>query len=437
MSDPRAIGPRRLRQALASVRRFFDTGNLLRFLVSMALAFGLWAWVTYENDPETTRVVGGVAVTIENLQSDVEIVGDPPTVDVTIQGPQSLVTPLEREALIASVDMSDIDEPGEHELDVEIEIPSDMRIRDVAPDNVTIEIDRMSSREDIPVTILDPDDVPENYQIETIDLDPNSIDVAGPERTLQQIDQAEVQVQIDGRTSSFTDEVVPVLVDENREELSGIQVEPEEVTVTVSLDVRGQVRKVIPLVVGDDALASGHELVRTTVLPVDDVVVDGPEEDLVNVFFITTEPVDVTGWDESQIIRDVELDRSRLPSDVTLEVDSVHVSIEIRQQIHQRELRELPVSVMNVAAGTSVELDEETASVILEGSRTEVESVVPEDITVFINVGNASPGDYEFDLRVIVPAQVQYREIEPASVSVQVESADEELTSDLERLLAS
>lgn len=437
MSEPRAIGSRRIRQALASIRRFFDTGNLLRFLVSMVLAFGLWAWVTYENDPETTRVVGGVAVAVENLHSDVEIVGEPPTVDVTIQGPQSLVTPLEREAVIASVDMDDVDEPGEHDLDVKIEIPSDMRIRDVAPDTVTIEIDRMSSREDIPVTILDPDDVPENYQIETIDLDPDSIDVAGPERTLQQIDRAEVQVQIDGRTSSFTDEIVPVLIDENREELSGIQVEPEEVTVTVSLDVRGQVRKVIPLIVGDDALAPGHELVRTTVLPVDDVVVDGPEEDLANVFFITTEPVDVTGWDESQIVRDVELDRSRLPGDVTLELDSVHVSIEIRQQTHQRELRDLPISVMNVSEGTSVELDDETASVILEGSRTEVESVAPEDITVFINVGNASPGDYELELRVIVPAQVQYREIEPASVSVQVEPADEELTSDLVRIPAS
>jgi YbbR domain-containing protein len=141
MSERLAIVPRRGRQAIGGIRRFFDTGNLFRFLLSIVLAFGLWALVTYQNDPETTRVIGGLPVTIQNLESEMELVGDPPTVDVTIQGPQSVVTPLERDNVVASVDLEGIDDAGEHELDVSVNAPSDVRVREVSPDPVNIEID--------------------------------------------------------------------------------------------------------------------------------------------------------------------------------------------------------------------------------------------------------------------------------------------------------
>lgn len=420
MTDRRVMLPQRLRQVLASVRRFFDTGNLLRFLLSMVLAFGLWAWVTYQNDPETTRVLGGITVTVENLQETFEIVGELPTVDITVQGPQSIITPLERDSVVASADMSEIDQTGDHEVDVSVDVPSDVRIRDVAPETVALVIDQMNTREDIPVSVREPEDVPANYQVRSIEFDEDTVAVSGPDRTIQQIERAVLEIQVDGRTSSFTDTIEPMLLDEHDNEIHGIQIDPSEISVTVTLDVRGQVRKIIPVIVGDDALAPGHDLIRTTVLPTDEVIVDGPEEELSNVFFLTTTPIDVTGWDESQIVRDVEIDQSRIPAEITVDEDTVHVSIEIRRQVHQREISEIPIGIMNAAPNTMIELASDTASVTLEGSRTAVEAVESDDITVFINVANAEPGNYDFEVRVIVPAQVQYREIEPEFMGVTV-----------------
>jgi YbbR domain-containing protein len=146
MSERQAKVPRRLQQVLASVRRFFDTGNLLRFLFSMVLAFSLWAWVTYQNDPETTRMLGGLPVTIENLDTRFEVPEDPPTVDVTVQGPQSVVSPLERDSVVATVDMSEVESEGEHELEVSVNVPSDVRVRDVVPEAVTVEVEAMTSQ---------------------------------------------------------------------------------------------------------------------------------------------------------------------------------------------------------------------------------------------------------------------------------------------------
>jgi YbbR domain-containing protein len=424
MSDRRAMLPRRLRQALGNIRRFFDTGNLLRFLVSMVLAFGLWAWVTYENDPETTRVLGGIPVSIDNLPTDFEIVGDPPTVDITVQGPQSIVTPMERDAVVARADMTEVENTGSHDVDVNVDVPSDVRVREVVPESVSVEIDQMATRDDVPLIINEPDDVPPNYQVAAIDVESDVIGVQGPLRTLNQIEHAELDVQISGRTSSFSDSLTPRILDNNGQELTGIQIDPAEIVVSVSLDMSGQMRRIIPVVVGDDELAPGHELVQTTVLPRDEVVVDGSDDALANVFFLTTVPVDISGWDESQIVRNVEIDRSRLPDDISLDFDTVHLSIEIRRQGHEREISGLPISIMNEQPGTTITLSEETASIVLEGTRTAVDAVDADDVTVFVNVANAEVGEYEFEVRVIVPAQVQYSEISPTLVEAVVEEND-------------
>lgn len=415
---------RRLRPAWVSIRRFLDTGNVLRFLVALVLAFALWAWVTYENDPEITRTLGGIPVTLQNMETNFEVVGEAPVVDVTVQGPQSIVGPLERESVTALVGMGGIEETGEYELEVEVDAPSGVRVQNVVPETVIIEVDRISSREDVPVEAQEPGDVPPNYQVRDIDPETDTVTVSGPVSSIERIDVAEIPVEIDGRTASFTDSYEPVLVDEGGEEIAGVEVEPTEISVTITLDVRGQVRKVIPVLVGDDSLAPGYELVRSTVLPSDEVVVDGPDEELANVFFVTTVPIDVTGWDDSQIVRDVEIDVGRLPEEVTVDQEAVHVSVEISQQVHQREIGDVPISVMNQASGTRVSLQPESATIVLEGSRSAVEAIEPEEVTVFVNVANAEPGEYEYELRVIVPSQVQYREVEPNFVDVVIEPED-------------
>jgi hypothetical protein len=43
-----------------------------------------------------------------------------------------------------------------------------------------------------------------------------------------------------------------------------------------------------------------------------------------------------------------------------------------------------------------------------------------DSVTVFVNVANAEPGSYELELQVIVPAQVQYREVNPTFVVVEI-----------------
>jgi YbbR domain-containing protein len=237
MTGSQTVISRRARQASHSVRRFFDAGNLFRFLVSIVLAFGLWALVTYQNDPETTRVMGGMTVTIANLDTNLELVGDPPAVDITIQGPQSIVTPLERDNVTAIADMDGLDTPGSYEVEIEIDAPSDVRVRDIVPDTVALEIDTISERSDIPIVVNEPADVPPDFEVATIQTRPETLSIAGPVQIIDAVEEAHIEIQIDGRTGTFTENVQPVLVDASGDPIVGLTPQPENVTITITLDV--------------------------------------------------------------------------------------------------------------------------------------------------------------------------------------------------------
>lgn len=231
---------RRAQQASHSIRRFFDAGNLFRFLVSILLALGLWVLVTYQNDPETTRVMGGMTVTIANLDSEFELVGDPPTVDITIQGPQSIVSPLERDSVNVVADMDGTDSAGSHDVEIDVDAPSDVRVRDVVPASVTLEVDSISERSDVPVVVSDPADPPANVEVSAIDIQPETLSISGPGRTVDEVQEAQINLRIDGQSGRFTESLLPIPVDVHGDPVEGLTVEPDQISVTVTVDVVGE-----------------------------------------------------------------------------------------------------------------------------------------------------------------------------------------------------
>jgi YbbR domain-containing protein len=193
------------------------------------------------------------------------------------------------------------------------------------------------------------------------------------------------------------------------------------VKVTVDIEVRGQVRKVIPEVIGTDALAPGYELTRPpTVVPTDEVVVDGPSDLVAKVLYLSTEPIDISGWNESRVVSDVQLDLSQLPAGVTVDQQTVQVSIQIRKQTSQQQIGSIPITLVNAKPGTTATVSPGLATVTLEGSRSVIEGLSTADISVVVDLGAAGAGTYQLRPRVILPAGVQYRQLSPDRVTVTV-----------------
>jgi len=263
--------------------------------------------------------------------------------------------------------------------------------------------------------------LPPNLELVSTQADPQTVTIRGPEQRVNQVARVTALIQITGQTEIVRESVALVPVDENGITVPGITVEPSTANVTVQLRIRGQVRRVIPSIVGADRLAPGYELAGPpTVFPTDEVVVEGPESALAAIPYLTTTPIDVSGWSESRILWDVPIDTSRLPAGVRVDPPTVNVSIQIRRAEESRTLQGIPVTPMNVRPGTTAELSPATVDLELSGPSDLLDRLDPAEILVFVDVENADAGVYQLPVRVTLPPGVRFERVTPAVVQVTV-----------------
>ena len=284
-----------------------------------------------------------------------------------------------------------------------------------------MQIDRLAERADVPVEVTIANELPPNLELVSTQADPQTVTIRGPEQRVNQVARVTALIQITGQTEIVRESVALVPVDENGITVPGITVEPSTANVTVQLRIRGQVRRVIPSIVGADRLAPGYELAGPpTVFPTDEVVVEGPESALAAIPYLTTTPIDVSGWSESRILWDVPIDTSRLPTGVRVDPPTVNVSIQIRRAEESRTLQGIPVTPMNVRPGTTAELSPATVDLELSGPSDLLDRLDPAEILVFVDVENADAGVYQLPVRVTLPPGVRFERVTPAVVQVTV-----------------
>lgn len=415
--------PARLHRVLETLRPTITRESLARFLLSLLLAFGLWAWVEATNDPEVQRTISNIAVLPRNLSPDLVVTSELPTITVRIQGAQSRIQAVESGSIQAHISLDNVDQPGIYTRRVRAEIPSRLRLIEIIPAEVTVQVDRLSERSVVPIEVVLPEELPPNIEVLATQVIPSVATVRGPEQRVQSVTRITAPVGITGQASSFEETVTLVPVDASGNSVPGVSVQPSAAKVSVQLRVRGQVRRVIPTLVGTDRLAPGYELAGPpTVMPSDEVVVEGPESALAAIPYVTTSPIDVTGWDQSRTIPNVPIDTSRLPTGVTVDPKVVTVVIEVRRAEETRSLQGLPIVALNVRPGTIVELSPSTIDLDLRGSSTTLSHLQPTDILAFVDVENADVGVYQLPVHVALPSGVQYERVHPPIIQVTVRS---------------
>ncbi|MCX7624260.1 MAG: CdaR family protein [Thermomicrobium sp.] len=414
----------RLLRVWDSLRPTLRRENVARLVIAFALAFALWAWVEATNDPETQRTISNIPVVPQGLSNDFVVTSDLPTVTVRIQGAQSRVQALESGSIQATVDLSDVREPGIYTRRVRVQLPGRLQLRQVIPPEVTLQVDRLAERSDVPVEVVVTNELPPNLELLSTSANPPTVTIRGPEQRVNLVARVSAPIQITGQTETVRESVTLVPVDQNGITVQGVTVEPSTASVTAQLRIRGQVRRVIPTIVGADRLAPGYELAGPpTVFPSDEVVVEGPESALAAIPYLTTTPIDVSGWSESRILWDVPIDTSRLPAGVRVEPATVNVSVQVRRAEETRTLQGIPIAPMNVRPGTTVDLSPSSVDVEFSGPSDVLDRIQPGDVLAFVDLENADVGIYQLPVRVTVPPNVRFERVTPEIVQVTVRAA--------------
>ncbi len=396
------------------MKRFADTGNAVRFFLSFILAFALWAWVTNERDPEQTYRASQVPVSAFGLPENLELVGVVPAVDVTLQGPQSVIQTIDAASLTAEIDLEDVDSPGSYGRDVQVNVPDGIRKVTTDPKTVSIELDTVVSKT-FQLEVLPPADVPRNLAVTNTNVEPGEVVVTGVQSNVDRVARVLAPVDLDEQTESFSQIVEPIAVDSNNEPVETVDVEPGNVRIRVEVEVRGKEVPVFVQCECDDA-AEGYVVVGQPQANPANVIIDGPPELLDQVPFIYTTPISTSGFDRTTVVDNVPLDIASLPDGVSVDPMLVDVSIRVEQTTFTRTLENLPIEVLGTDTNTRVVVNPATINIEISGPREQLEQLEARDVAVVVDVSGLEIGAHQVRPRVVLPPEMTYNEQLPQVV---------------------
>lgn len=119
------------------------TNNLLPKILSVLAAFALWLYVFQA--VEETRVFKEIPISIENFNTNLGldvVSGYENAVDVTITGTKSILNEINSENIHASVDLSSVTERGTYVVDLNVSVPTSVKVTDKSVTQIKISVDK-------------------------------------------------------------------------------------------------------------------------------------------------------------------------------------------------------------------------------------------------------------------------------------------------------
>ncbi len=164
--------------------------NLTLKLTSLVLAAGLWLAVSSSPPSE---VAINVAIIFRNMPADLEISSENiPGAQIRVRGPEAMIRRLQASDIRAEIDLSDL-KPGERErtfdLTHQISVPNRLTVSQVVPSEIHVAFDARATRS-VPVQARVSGDFVHGYKIASVECDPASVEITGPEKQVASVTAA-------------------------------------------------------------------------------------------------------------------------------------------------------------------------------------------------------------------------------------------------------
>ncbi len=365
--------------------------HVLRFFTALLLALVTWGWVTQATDPISRTVYSEVEIDSPTLSSDLVMVTTLPRASVTVEGPRSDVSQINRSMVSLQIDTSGVTAAGEYRLPLVADVPDTGARVSVEPSFVHVQIDELTSRV-MPIQVRQTSAETSTRVVSNVVPAVSQVTVSGPSSAVDRVDAVILPVTFENQTTSVTSLFVPFAVDENDQLVTEVTILPEQIMTQVELKSTGKVLSVIPSITGQPA--DGYSTLQRTVLP-SSITVDGPADALADLLFVNTEPVDITGASQSVSQR---VGIADLPAGVTI-LEPASGQVEVRVAVEDtsatsQTLSNLPVNALNVPDGYEVTIQPETVDVSVQGTVSTLSGMTSDDITVVVDIRGLEAGTH-------------------------------------------
>ncbi len=368
----------------------FIFNNWQAKLLSILLAFGLWAFVVNTGFRQEV-LPEQIPVTLRDLATDLAVATPLPDVSVEVFAPTASFQRLQPKDLTASINLAGL-EAGDHTLEIKVfaEDPN-VRIVKISPSLVELTLEEKES-ENFEVKIETEGQLGQGFVADKAKVEPKDIKVSGASTLLNDIDQVVARIAFNGETTDLEKTVAPVALDADRNQIKGLTYEPEKVDIKV------------PVLIADDAKTVGVE-VDTTSNPAEGffvgnisvepstVTAQGSSKALEDISVLKTETIDLSGATEN-LERTVKLN---LPDNVRAEPEQVKVIIEINAGTSSKEIS-LPPQITNIGSGLSSTVDPPNLSITLTGPTNQLQDLSASTVNLRVDVSGLGAGDHTVSL---------------------------------------
>ena len=406
-----------------------------KFALALVISFGLWLYVISYVSPGSDETISGIPVFFEGetileerglmITSDSEA-----TVTLKISGNRSDLIKLNRDNITLKVDLTKVYDAGVKELRYSITYPGDVpngavTVESQYPEAVSITVEKKISKP-IDIDVVFTGEVDEGFIADTENwiLDFPTVNVKGPSSVVNQIDHARIDVSLDDRRESISENYRYILCD-----AQGQPVDVELVTTDVPevhLDVKIQRFKEVPLTV-NVKYGGGANLSNTKVtINPKTIYVAGSETLLQDMeqIVLGTGAIDLSLTEEDL----VQTFPITLPEGVT-NLSGV-TEAEVQIQFVGLEIKEFDISeiqVTNLPENMDYDLMNQVLKVRLRGPAAVLESILPENIQVVIDLAGKEMGSFTIKPAITVEgdAYTSVGAVGTYSVSVTLREKDE------------
>ncbi len=195
-------------------------------------------------------------------------------------------------AIASQVDLKGL-EPGLHRRPIQAILPSGIRLVEVSPPFVDLELTRMGARF-LPVRVKTPDDLPPGYRIEGLAVNPSEVLVKGPENFLSELENVWVTPTLE-QILEEKDLSLPVVSSSERDQGAPFMIEPGQAVFSFSL-VRGFPRRTVPVRVELRGEPDRNFQIEAVAVDPPEVMIQGPLESIDRIDQVFLEPLDVSGF---------------------------------------------------------------------------------------------------------------------------------------------
>ena len=388
-------------------------------------AFALWLFVMQTESPTYTETVSGIEVRNENADVLADKTGlsvysgEGTTVNVVVSGKKSLIARLSSGDVGATVDVSMISVAGRHALPVTIDLPSGLTLADTVPATVTVYADETVSKVVSVREKLTHLELPANYKQGKIEFGFDTVTVEGPASKVNGIAEAQVVIDMENKTSSFSAKYPITLTDSLGAAVSTdyLKLSATEIDVIVPVYVTAELS--VPYQFKYGLFPEGS--VQVTMSP-SAISVSGDENDVTSDSAISPVIIDEKAITSNSYSFSVTPEISPKLS-VETGTGEVTVNVEVSSSLITKEFTVEDIRFTGMSSAVKCEAADKSVTVTLRGTKEQLDAIGEGDVYLTVDMTGydaGSTGNVVRPAAVVIEANNSGGVFEVGTYSVQV-----------------